>query len=163
MYRFKFNRKESIADFFARQMSLSVKQSFNGIEFDLVCPVPLTLKSELKRGYNQSSLLGERLAEYLDIPYFKNLLICKGKRKHQYKLRSRERHENVKDIYFSDTELKGQTVLLVDDIKTSGYTLDECSKALLKAGARRVYCVTGLITLKKTKGQKVKHQSYLTD
>lgn len=151
MYAFKFNRKLHFAKFFAKRMSISVKTDFYGTDFDCIVYVPMALKKELKRGYNQSRELAREISKILDIPLVENALGCNNKRFAQYKTKFKERFNNVKGVYYPNVSLKGRTVLLVDDIKTTGATLDECAKALFKAGANDVYCVTGLISKRKQK------------
>ncbi len=151
MYAFKFRRKQEFADFLAERMTLSVKTDFYGVEFNALVYVPLPLKRELKRGYNQSRELAVKIAKMLDIPLVENALGCNEKRSVQHKTPFKDRFDNVKGAYYPNLSLKGRTVLLVDDIKTTGATLDECARALLKAGANEVYCVTGLISKSKKK------------
>ncbi|MBR4972914.1 MAG: ComF family protein [Clostridia bacterium] len=151
MYSFKFRGNLGAVKFFAERMALAVKQYYSDINFDMVCCVPMTYFAQNKRGYNQSALLGEQIAEIFNLPFYKNLLYCKNKKSSQHKLSLKERKVNVKDVFDTNARLNGQTVLLVDDIKTTGATLSECAKVLLSSGADKVYCVTGLITRKKGK------------
>ncbi len=151
MYDFKFNRKIYFAKFIAERMAISVKNDFYDISFDCIVYVPLNLKRELKRGYNQSRELAYELSKILNLPLIENALGCNEKRLLQYKADKRERFKNVQGVYFPNVSLSGRRVLLVDDIKTTGATLDECAKALFKAGAVDVYCVTGLISKGKSK------------
>ncbi len=151
VYAFKFRRKQEFADFLAQRMALSVRTDFYGVNFDALVYVPLLLKHELKRGYNQSRELGISISQILDIPLVENALGCNEKRFVQHKTDIRKRFQNVKGVYYPNLSLKGRRVLLVDDIKTTGATLDECAKALLKAGANEVYCVTALISRRKNK------------
>lgn len=146
MYAFKFRRKEGIGKVFAELMALSVNESFYDVDFDLITYVPMRLKNKISRGYNQSEILAEELSGILKIPIAKNLLGCKRKSKAQHKLPHKKRFDNVRDKYFCNRKISGKTVLLVDDIKTTGATLDECSRQLLLSGADKVYCVTGLLT-----------------
>ncbi len=155
MYIFKFRKKPYFANIFARQMALSVKTDFYGVRFTGIVYVPMPLKKELKRGYNQSYELAVKLSEILNIPLINNALGCNMKRISQHKTNYRERFKNVKGMYYPNVSLKGQRLLLVDDIKTTGATLNECSRSLLKAGANEVYCVTGLISKKHKKRKKV--------
>ena len=155
MYAFKFNRKLHFVKFFAERMVISVKTDFYGKDFNAVVYVPLPFKRELKRGYNQSRELAVRISKILNIPLVENALGCNDKRYIQHRVKMEDRFKNVKGAYYPNISLKGRTVLLVDDIKTTGATLDECSKALLKAGANEVYCITGLISKRKNKRKEV--------
>lgn len=149
MYAFKFRKKEYIANFFAEQMALFVKQCYNDIKFDVIVYVPLFKLRQLWRGYNQSFLLAKRISEILQIPVKENALGCRFRRRTQHSTKLKHRFENVKDKYYCKCSMNGKTVLLIDDIKTTGATLDECTKQLMLSGADRVYCLTGLITDKK--------------
>ena len=96
-------------------------------------------------------LLMSRIAKLLNLPFYDNILGFRKRKKLQHKIPFNERFKNIKDVYYVKTPLKNKTVLLVDDIKTTGATLSECAKELLAAGSNRVYCVTGLITERKDK------------
>jgi ComF family protein len=145
LYAFKIGKREAIANFFINEMTLAIKQNFYDIKFDEVCFVPMFKRDRLKKGFNHSELLAKGIAEKLGIK-FSELLLSHKKKKPQHKLHPKERLENVKDVYYCNKNLSGKTILLVDDIKTTGATLDECSKQLLFAGAERVYCVTGVMS-----------------
>lgn len=153
-YAFKFKRKFSAADFLAEQMALCVKNEYRNIKFDCITCVPMHKAGVRKRGFNQSKVLARKISEIMGIPYG-DLLACTGKYHSQHKIKGiKKRFQNVKGKYKALRPLKGQTVLLVDDIMTSGATLDECSGMLLHAGADRVYCVTALRTEIKEKKKK---------
>lgn len=146
MYAFKFGHRTDIGKFFAAQMALDAVQKFPLADFDLVCCVPMLSRRRRKRGYNQSELLARELAEILKLDFAEGLLGCKPKKHMQHNLPNSMRFDNVKDKYYSNYSVVGRTILLVDDIKTTGATLDECARQLKLSGAHRVYCVTGLIT-----------------
>ncbi len=153
MYSFKFNHRQEVGSFFAERMALTVKQSFYGIDFDIITAVPMSYFKEKRRGYNQSNILAEKIGKILEIPFYKDILYARHKKTAQHKVTFKNRFQNVENVYYTNKSLNGKTVLLVDDIKTSGATLSECAKQLYKAGADKVYCVTGLITSIK-KGKK---------
>ena len=155
MYRFKFASKLFAADFFAREMALCVVNEYRDITFDAICYVPMFRKKQRKRGYNQSRLLAEKLAEILHLPVRHDLLICRRLSKPQHELDAKRRMENVLGLYACKGDAEGATLLLVDDIKTTGATLNECAKQLVIGGASAVWCVTALATEKrKTKGKE---------
>ena len=153
IFRLKYHQKPFIADFFAREMAWCVKNEYRTQRFDVICYVPMVRARERRRGYNQSHLLAERIGKLLHIPVFHNLLICRRSSKPQHELNAREREKNVAGLYTCKTVLDGMTVLLVDDIKTTGATLNECAKQLTIAGAASVWCVTALCTDKKKEGK----------
>lgn len=146
MYKFKFRKAESNADFFAEQMALAIKTVYNDIEFDAVTYVPLTVKKKLRRGFNQSKILASKLAEIFELPIYTDLLYCKQNKISQHDLKNpKERLKNVQGLYGCSNKVKGN-ILLIDDIKTTGATLNECAKQLIISGADKIYCATGLIT-----------------
>lgn len=149
IYAFKIGKREQIAEFFINEMVLSVKQYYRDINFDAVCFVPMYKRDELRKGFDHSRILAEGISDKLKIPVIE-ALSSRRKRKPQHFLHPKERAANVKDIYYCKMKLSGKTVLLVDDIKTTAATLDECARQLLLSGAERVYCVAGVMS----KGKK---------
>jgi ComF family protein len=111
---------------------------------DAIIPVPLHPKKEKKRGFNQSRILAKRLAEQKKIALVDKQLIKLRNSPAQTSLEGRERAKNVKGAFQvrNSGELKGKTVLLVDDVYTTGSTLRECSLALKKAGVEEIRAVT---------------------
>ena len=153
MYSFKFARKEYISKFFAERMALTVRSCYSDIDFDIITFVPMSLQKKLRRGFNQSELLAKQLSKILKLPLCGDLLLSGKNTAVQHKLGFDERFKNAKGKFKANTKYKlnGKTVLLVDDIKTTGATLDECAKQLLLLGADEVYCITGLMTAKNKK------------
>ncbi|MBR6620388.1 MAG: ComF family protein [Clostridia bacterium] len=140
--RFKFNDELILSEYFAKEMCAAVSKEYLEKKFDFVACVPLTKKKRNKRGYNQSELLAKDCAKLLGT-VFENALIKSRDTTDQHELKAKERLKNLKDAFEvnKSVEIKGKTVLLCDDIKTTGATLYECRKALIKAGAKDVCCV----------------------
>ena len=147
VYSFKFGKRMSNADYFAEQMAFCVKNEYRDIGFDAVTFVPMHRSRFLKRGFNQSRVLAEKIAEILGLP-LEDTLVCLKNGKRQHDLFGKERYENVKGRYKAKAGVKGKMLLLADDIKTTGATLDECAKQLYLSGADGVYCVTALISVR---------------
>ena len=139
-YSYKFGRKQHCSKFFAEQISDAVKSYYKEIKFDCICYVP----SYKRHQYNHSLYIAEDVCEIMSIPLDKDLLKCVKKTKKQHKSSIKERLNNVDGKYFAEKNIDGKTILLIDDIKTTGATLDECSKVLLFARADSVYCATAL-------------------
>jgi ComF family protein len=112
----------------------------NTIKFDTIISVPLHRQRELNRGYNQSRLISGALSRKLGLPDNSKLLQRVRNTQSQSLLAREERSLNLVDAFaVVDTSgVKGKNILLVDDIMTTGYTLNECAKALKAAGARTV-------------------------
>ncbi len=151
----KFNGKIFMADILAEDMAKCVKEDFADIEFDFITFVPFSLSQKLKRNYNQSELLAEKLSEELNVP-LKNVLVKLFDTQTQHNMGAKYRKGNVFGVYDvkEKADVKGKIVLLVDDVKTSGATLDDCAWILKIRGAEKVYCVTATIGGKRKEDKK---------
>jgi ComF family protein len=111
---------------------------------DMLVPVPLHIDREAQRGYNQSQLLAHHLAAQTGLPLAETLLFRIRATASQARLGPRERWSNVKDAFtcVEAHDLSGLCVTLVDDVATTGATLDACAVALLARGARMVSAIT---------------------
>jgi ComF family protein len=108
---------------------------------DIITSVPLGLVRFKERGYNQATLLARPIALCLDKPFSTRALRRTRETRSQVGLTVSERHDNMVDAFWADGNLvSGKNVLVVDDVATSGATLNACSKALLIEGADKVYC-----------------------
>lgn len=139
-YSYKFAKRQHYYVFFANEMATAILKCYKDINFDFVCYVP----SYKKHGYNHSGYIANAVAKRLNVQFCGNLLSCVKRCKKQHKSTIKERINNVDGKYLANFCLNGKNVLLIDDIKTTGATLDECSKELLFAGANSVYCATVL-------------------
>jgi ComF family protein len=110
---------------------------------DIISPIPLSKTRYRERGYNQSALLGKPVALALNIKYEHHSLMRVRDTNPQVGLNRNERGLNVSGAFIADTKyITGKTVLLVDDVVTTGSTMVECAKALLLANAKCVYGLT---------------------
>ncbi len=111
---------------------------------DLLVPVPLHVDREAQRGYNQSQLLARELAVLVGLPLAELLLFRIRATASQARLGPRERWSNVKDAFACTNAIDpaGLRITLVDDVATTGATLDACAVALLARGARTVSAFT---------------------
>ena len=107
--------------------------------FTLVTGVPLHKSRQKERGFNQSSLIAEKVADYLSIPFDENVLKRVKNTKIQSGLVRKERMKNIRGAFELVEDVKGKKVLLVDDVWTTGSTMRECVKVMKKNGAREVW------------------------
>lgn len=140
-YKFKFKKDYFLLPFLTEKMSSLIRKHYCDVEFDVMTFIPKN-----KKEYNQCRVLAEDLSKKLNIKLDETALIKLKPNKTQHDLMLNERFDNVKGVYKSPKNLKGKTVLLLDDIKTTGATLNECARELKFAGAEKVYCITALIT-----------------
>ena len=149
LHRLKFGKRPEAANVLAEEMARCLRERYEGYTFDVCTYVPLTKKGLRQRGFNQSELLASIVAEQAGIP-LKALLQKDYETPMQHRLRSLERSGNLLGAFSvpegETAALQNARVLLVDDIKTSGATLNECAKTLLIAGAAEVFCLTAAVT-----------------
>jgi ComF family protein len=116
-----------------------LRSGFQG-KFDLIIPVPLHITKKKRRGYNQSEEFGIGLSESLDIPCSDNYLERIYKTSTQTRKTRLKRWENIKDVFAlkDQAAIKGKRILLVDDVVTTGATLEAVGKVLLDAGCEEL-------------------------
>ena len=108
--------------------------------------MPLHRRKLIKRGYNQAEILAKRLSEQLLIPMDNKILIRTRNTVPLKELNEKERITNLKSAFQTDEiKLKYKRIILVDDIYTTGSTIDECAWTLLRNGAEEVYFITACI------------------
>lgn len=153
----KFEGRKSACAYFGVEMADAVRKRLAGIAFDLVTCVPLSHKRERERGYNQASLLARQTAEFLRLPFEPQALSKLYDNKPQHRLSRAERRGNVLGVYEADAQrIQGKRILLVDDIETTGSTLNECAKMLKLRGADVVYALVACITLRRRDAAKLR-------
>lgn len=111
------------------------------LAFDAIVAVPMHRRRERRRGYNQAELLGRALSERTAIPFDARLLVKKTEGETQSTLPRSARAANVRRAFEASTEAEGKSVLIVDDICTTGETLRACAATLRAAGASRVCAI----------------------
>ena len=140
---FKFFDRTEYKKVFAEWLRLSGTDIFEA-GVDVIMPIPLHYTRLIKRRYNQSALLAKELSKLTGIPCDMTAAVRHRRTKPQIKFSGRARVENVKDAFSvkHPDKIKGKRIVLIDDVQTTGSTLNECAKALLKAGAASVDYLT---------------------
>ncbi len=141
--RFKFRGEKALYREMSLSMSEKAAQTFSQIDFDFVTFVPAGKAALEERGYDQSELLARGVAERLFVPCEATLKRVKEVES-QHTLSAKERYVNLKGVMAlaENAEVKDKTILLCDDVKTTGTTLKSCRDELLKSGAKCVCLVT---------------------
>lgn len=140
---FKMHSMPFMAKSYGKILADTVKKYYTLINFDCVTFVPMRKSDEIKREYNQSKLLAKVVADECNIP-FADLLFKKRKTKMQKRQSANERFVNMYDAFdiVDGADVVGKTILLVDDVKTTGATLSSVALTLKAYGAKAVYCIT---------------------
>lgn len=115
-------------------------------DFDMLVPVPLSKRRMNERGYNQAELIAKPLAEFIGIEYRDDVLRRDKNTRHQAGLRNYERMTNVKGAFSATDDADGKSVIIFDDIYTTGSTIEECAKTLKSAGTEKIIGLTFSIT-----------------
>ncbi|MDX2140124.1 MAG: ComF family protein [Chloroflexota bacterium] len=110
--------------------------------FDTIIPVPIGTARLKERGYNQAGLIAAALAQEVGVATHPHYIWRDRETRSQVGLNAAERHENVEGAFRADPALAGRSVLLVDDVYTTGATLAACAEAVRTAGALQVYALT---------------------
>lgn len=134
---FKFQR---IRRLYRPLGDLLLRSDMSGI--DALVPVPLSARGLRERGFNQSLLLAKSLSDNNKVPLIMDGLLKKTDTPAQIGLSKTERGLNLKGSFTTERNFSGMRLLLVDDVMTTGSTANECSKVLLRAGAKEVQVLT---------------------
>ena len=148
LLRLKEEGRTDVVPLLAGEMAAVVRREYGGQVFDGIVPVPVTSAVLRERGFNQSALLAKGLARELGVPLLPALTKT-AETKPQKELPAAYRSGNVLGVFdvVGDMALEGTCLLLVDDIVTTGSTLDECAKMLKIGGAASVFVITAAATL----------------
>lgn len=150
IYRFKYGGRREYAGFYGEQMAEYLGGFLRDVEPDALIPIPLHRRRRAHRGYNQAELLARALGERTDVPVYPRLLTRVRDTVPQKQLNPAERQNNLKRAFnISGNDVKSKVTVVIDDIYTTGTTMDEAARALREAGADRVYfvalaCGTGI-------------------
>lgn len=141
---FKKEQNVSKASTFATYIAEMVKYDFKGIEFDYIVSVPPRIKKFNESNYDQASELARAVSLKLSVPYLKGIMKQTVKIQKQSSMSYAGRLENVKGKFAvtKPSYIKDKTILVIDDVCTSGATLNECGRVLKSSGAYRVYAAT---------------------
>ena len=143
IHKFKYEEKSYLADSMGPLFASFAEKWLENMDDCLVMPVPLHPKRLRERGFNQSLLLARYISklpgrelDFLSLKRVRYTLPQTG-------LKSAERRKNVRRAFgVKDRRaVKGRTIILVDDVATTGNTLNECAKVLKKAGAKKIFCM----------------------
>jgi len=145
----KYNGKRGTAKILGRLMTQVISNEEIYRNCEVIVPVPLHPTRIRERGYNQAELLGKELSVELNIPLISDALVRVRATPSQTKLSPEERIKNVKDAFAVNKRraelINGKIVLLVDDVLTTGATLNECARTLLKGDIKEVLGIVSAI------------------
>jgi len=143
IYRFKYAKRREYAEFFGEELSERFGEMIRKWNVDALIPVPIHKTRKRERGYNQAELLAQQLGRRTGLPVVSDLLVRCRKTTPQKELNALQRQNNLKKAFkISQNDVKLSTIIVIDDIYTTGSTVDEMTKILKQAGVGKVYVLT---------------------
>lgn len=160
IHAFKFRRSPDNAEAYCVEMADTIRKRLPCVNFDIVTEVPISDKSIRERGYSQCSLLAKGVSDLCGIEYKSGLFIKLYETQKQHGLPYYKRRGNLAGVFdVSDPEcVRDKTILICDDVSTTGETLNECAKMLWLYDAKEVYCVACALTKPKKKKSNKKER-----
>ena len=141
--KIKYGNKREYIEGFAKLLALRYKKFLDIANIDCIMPVPLHKSRQRQRGFNQSEILARCLSKYLGIPAYTKCLYRIKKTKDQKGLSRAERLHNLDNAFVvKEFPKKVKNILIVDDVYTTGTTIEKCAKILKDAGANEIYFLT---------------------
>jgi|TARA_B110000971_G_scaffold219256_1_gene259926 ComF family protein len=140
----KYRGNEGVGIFFGNWLGEILMKNKEFSTVDLIVPVPIHLKRKKIRGYNQVTKFGERLSTYLNIPFIEDVLVRQSSTKTQTLKARFERFNDLETKFLvnNTTQFKGKHLLIIDDVITTGATLEACASALLKTPNIKISILT---------------------
>ncbi len=140
LWEFKYNNMRSYGRYFASEIVKAKGKDIKMVNPEVLIPIPVHKSKLIKRGYNQAELLADELGSMLNIPVEKDILKRTINTLPQKELDNQERENNLKKAFVcGDKIVKYNKVMLVDDIYTTGATIEACAGALKNAGIKQIY------------------------
>ncbi|WP_434779589.1 ComF family protein [Neisseria sp. Ec49-e6-T10] len=140
LHTYKYQKNMQLCGMLS-QLMLMKPPKFDLNQIDAVLAVPLSSERFFKRGFNQSYLLAQTIARFIERPLLPESMIFRVKKMPQVGLKYKQRQENIKNSFVFSRKLpiKGKNILLIDDVATTGATLNELAKSLKKQGVQHIF------------------------
>ena len=143
VYKFKYMGRQEYASFYAKEAVRLCGRKLKRLGIDAIIPVPMYEDKEIKRGYNQADVLAKALSHELGIPCYSDVIKRVRDTQPMKELDVRGRRNNLKKAFnIAQNDVKFKCTLIIDDIYTTGSTIDEIAHEFRIAGVRKVYCLT---------------------
>lgn len=143
IYRFKYHNRRTYAEFYGKAIANRYGKTIRGWNADIIVPVPIHERKRVKRGYNQAELIAKALEKELGIRADCSYLVRVANTRPQKEMDKWERKKNLENAFKLDRNVvEYRKIILVDDIYTTGSTIDECARTLMAGGAKEVNFVS---------------------
>ena len=143
LYRFKYGGRQEYAVFYGKQMAYRLEDKRRMWKPDGLVPVPLHKRKKKNRGYNQAELIAWEISKYWKIPVITDFVIRTKNTRPMKEIVGTDRQNNLKKAFkLGSNDVKLNTIIIIDDIFTTGSTIDAVAKVCLEAGVRNIYFMT---------------------
>lgn len=143
IYQFKYHNKREYGGFYGKEISEKLGKRIKMWNPEAIVPVPLHKSRLIKRGFNQAEVLAQNIGKNLDIPVRNDIIVRCEKTRPQKELTDRDRRKNVENAFkINKNIVELKRLILVDDIYTTGSTIDACADVLKRSGVQEVYYVS---------------------
>lgn len=143
IYRFKYKGRQEYAAWYGKTMAEEFAGYVKTIRPDALIPVPMHEKRYRERGYNQAALLAEEIGKNLRVPVQDELILRKEGTADQKTLNRTQRQNNLKKAFkITANDVKLKTIILIDDVYTTGSTMDALAEVLTEAGVKQIFFLT---------------------
>lgn len=142
LFKLKYGKRQEYGSFYGQIAAVYSREIIRNWGVEIIIPIPLHRKRMEKRGYNQAELIAGALGKTLCIPVDSRLMKRKVNTRPQKELDYRERKQNMKNAFFLKGENRYRRILLVDDIYTTGSTIEAAAELLKRNGAENVFFLT---------------------
>ncbi len=143
IYRFKYGGRQEYGQFYARQMAVRLTGQVREWKPQALVPVPLHRKKERQRGYNQAEVLARQLGAIWNLPVLTNLVVRVKNTRPMKEIEGAERQNNLKKAFkLGENDVKLNTIIVIDDIYTTGSTVDAVAKVCREGGIKNIYVLS---------------------
>jgi competence protein ComFC len=144
IHQFKYGKKVSLGKRLGQRLGETINGDPNFLKSDFLIPVPLHKSRQRERGFNQSKILAEEISKITGLSVLKDALKRKKNTKDQTYLSREQREENVRGAFVvtSSEMINSKSIILVDDVITTGATLSECARILKQSGVQQILATT---------------------
>ncbi len=143
IYRFKYMGRQEYASFYAKEIEKLYGNNLKKLGIEALIPVPMYRNKENQRGYNQAEVLARSVSKRLNIPVYENIVERTRNTLPMKQLDLRGRRNNLKKAFnIAKNDVKFKCILIIDDIYTTGSTIDEIAHEFRIAGVKKIYCLS---------------------
>ena len=145
IHSLKYEKKFLLGTFLGKLLGETINSEFSKYHFDFIVPVPLHHLKKAEREYNQSYYIAKGVQKVTGIKTNNHLIKRVKYTESQTSMKLTQREKNIINSFKALRKLKGENILIIDDVITTGATISECGKTLLRAGAGKIYAASTAI------------------